>query len=95
MAAAWRLYGGCMAAVWRLCGGAEGEETPRHLAQPAQHREVDPRQAELRLVREEVGLLQPGLRGVLGLFFVCCLYSVDVIKSAKGAYLEVSSSSKH
>ena len=30
-----------------------------------------------------------------GLFFVCCLYSVDVIKSAKGAYLEISSSSKH
>jgi hypothetical protein len=38
----------------------------------------------------------PGkMRGVLGLFFVCCLYSVDVIKSAKGAYLEISSSSKH
>jgi hypothetical protein len=37
-----------------------------------------------------------GLRVVvLGLFFVCCLYSVDVIKSAKGAYLEISSSSKH
>ena len=34
-------------------------------------------------------------RGVLGLFFVCCLYSVDVIKSAKGAYLEISASSKH
>jgi hypothetical protein len=29
-----------------------------------------------------------------GCFFVCCLYSVDVIKSAKGAYLEISSSSK-
>jgi hypothetical protein len=33
--------------------------------------------------------------GFLGLFFMCCLYSVDVIKSAKGAYLEISSSSKH
>jgi hypothetical protein len=31
---------------------------------------------------------------VLGLFFVCCLYSADVKKSSKGAYLEMSSSSK-
>jgi hypothetical protein len=30
-----------------------------------------------------------------GWFFVCCLYSVDVIKSAKGAYLEISSASNH
>ena len=30
-----------------------------------------------------------------GCFCVCCLYSVNVIKSAKGAYLEISSSSKH
>ena len=34
-------------------------------------------------------------RGVGVVFFVRCLYSVDVIKSAKGAYLEISSSSKH
>ena len=27
----------------------------------------------------------------LGLCFVCCLHSVDAIKSAKGAYLEISS----
>jgi hypothetical protein len=33
--------------------------------------------------------------GILVLIFMCCLYNVDVIKSAKGAYLEISSSSKH
>ena len=28
-------------------------------------------------------------------FFVCCLHSVDVMQTAKGAYLEEISSSKH
>jgi hypothetical protein len=46
------------------------------------------------VARQEQKLAEVG-RGFLGLFFVCCLYSVGVIKSAKGAYLEISSSSKH
>jgi hypothetical protein len=71
----------------------QSDITLRHLHRPASHaspvRASCPPCACPRVRGDWTG------GGVLGLFFVCCLYSVGVIKSAKGAYLDISSSSKH
>jgi hypothetical protein len=45
--------------------------------------------------RSQAMLLLTVSCGGCGGYFCCCLYSVGVVQTAKGAYLEIISSSEH